>query len=43
MEPVKHQLDLLVMKNRNGAEDSLSVFCDMRASAIRNERPRGVI
>lgn len=37
----KNRLDLLVMKNRNGAEDSLSVFCDMRASAIRNEEPRG--
>lgn len=36
----KNRLDLLVMKNRNGAEDSLSVFCDMRASAIRNEEPR---
>lgn len=41
-EAVKNQLDLLVMKNRNGAEDSLSVFCDMRASAIRDFRPRGV-
>lgn len=38
----KNRLDLLVMKNRNGAEDSLSVFCDMRASAIRSDRPRGV-
>jgi replicative DNA helicase len=38
----KNRLDLLVLKNRNGAEDSLSVFCDMRASAIRNEKPRGV-
>lgn len=37
----KNRLDLLVLKNRNGAEDALSVFCDMRASAIRNERPRG--
>lgn len=37
----KNRLDLLVMKNRNGAEDSLSVFCDMRASAIRNDEPRG--
>jgi replicative DNA helicase len=43
MEPVRNQLDLQILKNRNGAEDSLSVFCDMRASAIRNERPRGVI
>lgn len=41
-EAEKNRLDLLVMKNRNGAEDSLSVFCDMRASAIRNEAPRGV-
>jgi replicative DNA helicase len=41
-ETNKHRLDLLVLKNRNGAEDSLSVFCDMRASAIRNEAPRGV-
>lgn len=41
MEPDKNRLDLLVLKNRNGAEDSLSVFCDMRASAIRNEKPRG--
>lgn len=40
-EDQKHRLDLLVMKNRNGAEDSLSVFCDMRASAIRNDPPRG--
>lgn len=38
---VKNQLHLFVLKNRNGAEDSLDVFCDMRASAIRNERPRG--
>ena len=37
----KNRLDLLVLKNRNGAEDSLSVFCDMRASAIRDEKPRG--
>jgi replicative DNA helicase len=37
----KNRLDLLVLKNRNGAEDSLSVFCDMRASAIRNDAPRG--
>jgi replicative DNA helicase len=42
LEPEKNRLDLLVLKNRNGAEDSLSVFCDMRASAIRNEAPRGV-
>lgn len=40
-EGEKNRLDLLVMKNRNGAEDSLSVFCDMRASAIRNDEPRG--
>jgi replicative DNA helicase len=37
----KNRLDLMVLKNRNGAEDSLSVFCDMRASAIRDVRPRG--
>jgi replicative DNA helicase len=40
-ESERNRLDLLVMKNRNGAEDSLSVFCDMRASAIRNEPPSG--
>ena len=39
----KNRLDLLVLKNRNGAEDSLSAFCDMRASAIRDERPRGAV
>lgn len=39
----KNRLDLHVLKNRNGAEDSLSVFCDMRASAIRDEAPRGAI
>lgn len=38
----KNRLDLFVLKNRNGAEDSLSVFCDMRASAIRNEKPAGL-
>lgn len=37
-----NRLDLFVLKNRNGAENSFDVFCDMRASAIRNERPRGV-
>lgn len=37
----KHRLDLLILKNRDGAEESLSVFCDMRASAIRDEKPRG--
>jgi replicative DNA helicase len=36
----KNQLDLAILKNRNGAEDVLSLFCDMRASAIRDERPR---
>lgn len=41
-ETVKNRLDLFVMKNRNGAEDSFDVFCDMRASAIRDGRPRGV-
>ena len=40
-ESEKNRLDLMVLKNRNGAEDSLSVFCDMRASAIRDVRPRG--
>jgi replicative DNA helicase len=40
-EPEKNRLDLLVMKNRNGAEDSFNVFCDMRASAIRDGAPRG--
>jgi replicative DNA helicase len=38
----KNRLDLHVLKNRNGAEDSFSVFCDMRASAIRDEAPRGL-
>ena len=38
----KNRLDLIVLKNRHGAEDVLSVFCDMRASAIRDEKPRGV-
>ena len=38
-EAERNRLDLLVMKNRNGAEDSLSVFCDMRASAIRSDAP----
>lgn len=37
-----NRLDLFVLKNRNGAENSFDVFCDMRASAIRNERPRGI-
>lgn len=41
-ETEKNRLDLLVLKNRNGEEDSLSVFCDMRASAIRSEAPRGM-
>jgi len=41
-EAVKSRLDLSVLKNRNGAEDSFVVHCDMRASAIRDERPRGV-
>jgi replicative DNA helicase len=40
-EAEKNRLDLLILKNRNGAEDSISVHCDMRASAIRDERPRG--
>jgi replicative DNA helicase len=38
-ESEKNRLDLLVMKNRNGEEDTLSVFCDMRASAIRDTAP----
>lgn len=42
-EADKNRLDLLVLKNRNGPEDALSVFCDMRASAIRSERPRGML
>ena len=37
----KNRLDLLVLKNRHGSEDVLSVFCDMRASAIRDEKPIG--
>lgn len=40
-EANKNRLDLLVLKNRNGAEDSLSVFCEMRASAIRDDAPQG--
>lgn len=39
-EPVKHRLDLFVLKNRHGAEDSVMAFCDMRASAIRDEAVR---
>jgi replicative DNA helicase len=35
----QNRIDLLVLKNRNGAEDSFSVFCDMRASAIRSDAP----
>jgi replicative DNA helicase len=38
-ETERNRLDLLVLKNRNGAEDSFSVFCDMRASAIRSDAP----
>jgi len=40
-EQEKNRLDLHILKNRNGAEDSFSVFCDMRASAIRDAAPRG--
>jgi replicative DNA helicase len=36
----KNRLDLIVLKNRHGAEDVLSVFCEMRASAIRDEKPQ---
>lgn len=32
----KHRLDLLVLKNRHGAQRSIELFCDMRASAIRD-------
>lgn len=39
----KNRLDLMVLKNRNGEEDSLSVHCDMRASAIRDIAPRGAL
>lgn len=38
-EAEKHRLDLLVLKNRNGAEDTFTVHCDMRASAIRDGEP----
>jgi replicative DNA helicase len=39
-EPVKNHLDLFVLKNRHGEENSVKVHCDMRASAIRDEEPR---
>lgn len=39
MAEERNRLELLVMKNRNGAEDALPVFCDMRASAIRSDAP----
>jgi len=40
-EPVRNKLELGVLKNRHGAETSLQVFCDMRASAIRDDAPGG--
>lgn len=39
-ESEKNRLDILVLKNRNGEADTKSVFVDMRASAIRDEKPR---
>jgi replicative DNA helicase len=32
-------LDLLVLKNRHGPEDTIRAYCDMRASAIRDREP----
>lgn len=40
-EAEKNRLDFFVLKNRHGSEDSIAVFCDMRASAIRDDAPRG--
>lgn len=37
----KNLLELLILKNRHGAEDVLPVHCEMRASAIRDKRPEG--
>lgn len=35
---VKNQLDLIVLKNRHGSQESVETHCDMRASAIRDKR-----
>jgi replicative DNA helicase len=39
-QPVRNVLELAVLKNRHGEETTLKLFCDMRASAIRDEAPR---
>lgn len=32
----KHDLDLIVLKNRNGPTETVAAFCDMRSSVIRD-------
>lgn len=39
MRPLRHRMDLLGLKYRHGAEFDTELFCDMAASAIRDERP----
>lgn len=38
---VRHRMDFLILKARHGRETELQLYCDMAASAIRDEEPAG--
>lgn len=39
IEPVRHRLDIRIEKNRNGAPDTITLWCDIGACAIRDADP----
>lgn len=39
LEEVRHKLDLVIMKNRNGPTQLIEAFVDIGAAAIRSQRP----
>jgi len=43
MNPVRNRLDIEVAKNRHGATDTLSLWCDIGSAAIRDHDPRAPV
>lgn len=39
LKTVRHKMELLTLKNRHGRRQDYDLWCDMAASAVRDERP----